>query len=565
MGRISKRKTATENTKVIQISKKIIKVGIYARLSSDADQKKNESIDVQIEIAKAYMEHFNENSIEQMELFDIYQDLGKTGTNFNRDEFTRLMQDIRLGDVTCVIVKDLSRFGRNYLEAGNYIEKIFPFLGVRFIAVADNFDTGASGTNTDSMATEIKNLVNDMYAKDFSVKAKIHLQQRREEGSYVGGPAPYGYVCRWENKIRKLVPDENTAPIIKLMYQIMIREKKYLAVCDELNKRRINPPVIYKSTKEVFCQKNVSYHGWDRSGIQRILKNPIYMGKLEQGKTSIHGKIEANRVRKDESEWVVKENSHEALVSVEDFKLVEKIMDDIYNENKAHKKKAHLVPIEENIFDNVLYCGACGRKMTRHSAVTPYVDGRIERVDAYSCLDGCNTKVERCKKPNRITKRALVDIIMPALRMEFAVYLEKPKKYVEYGNQIVEKAGARYIKQKRELTLQMERLEEEESKKYIEYKEGSISQSKYVELRMSNIKKLESIRNQITELQIGENNLEKVAEKFSKAIRALMGLKSEKELTKEMIDALIERINVYPGKRVEIIFRYSDDIMKGVK
>ena len=183
MGRISKRKAAVESTNVITIPKKIIKVGIYARLSSDADMKKNESIDVQVDIAKSFIEKFNSNNMDQMEIFDIYQDLGKTGTNFNRDEFTRLMQDIRLRDVNCVIVKDLSRFGRNYLEAGNYIEKIFPFLGVRFIAVADGLDTGTTGNHTGNMATEIKNLVNDMYAKDFSVKAKIHLKQRREEGS----------------------------------------------------------------------------------------------------------------------------------------------------------------------------------------------------------------------------------------------------------------------------------------------------------------------------------------------------------------------------------------------
>ena len=203
MGRVSKRGNSLRKTADIQtelnMEKKRYKAGIYARLSSDQDEKKNESVEVQIEIARKFVEEFNRNKAgEVIDVIECYTDLGKTGSNFERAGFLRLLQDIRLGEINCVIVKDLSRFGRNYLEAGNYIEKIFPFLGVRFIAVADGFDTGKEGNENKQMAAEIKNLVNDMYAKDFSKKAKLHLKQRREEGSYVGGPPPYGYMAEWE-------------------------------------------------------------------------------------------------------------------------------------------------------------------------------------------------------------------------------------------------------------------------------------------------------------------------------------------------------------------------------
>ncbi|MDD3240215.1 MAG: recombinase family protein [Lachnospira sp.] len=565
MGRVSKRRAASEVTNVITMPKKIIKVGIYARLSSDADKKKNESIDVQVDIARAFIEDFNEAHVEQMEVFDVYQDLGKTGTNFNRDEFSRLMQDIRLRDVNCVIVKDLSRFGRNYLEAGNYIEKIFPFLGVRFIAVADGLDTGNNGNQTGNMATEIKNLVNDMYAKDFSVKAKIHLKQRREEGSYVGGPAPYGYECIWKNKIRKLVPNEDTAAIVKLIFAMMIKEKNYATVTDELNQRRINPPMIYKKTKQVICPDREEYRGWDKTTVQRMMKSPIYMGNLEQGKTTITGKCEANRQHKNKDEWVIKENTHEPLISIEEFDTVQQIMKDIFKSNKNRNHKADLLPLEENIFDSVLFCGVCGRKMTRHSAVTPYADGRIERVESYSCLDSINSKVDKCKESNRITKRALTDILVPALRLEFAVYLDKPKKYTEYGRKLVEEAGQRYEKKLRELQMELDRIHEEESDAYMEYRLGDLKQSNYVELKMKNVDKKQSISNQIEEIKTCQMSLSKVSEKFTAAIRALLRMKSGKELTKDLIEALIERINVYPGKRIEIVYRYSDELLKGVK
>ena len=149
-------------------------------------------MEVQVKIAEKHIEELNREGTERIEIIDRYTDLGKTGSNFERDEFQRLMQDIRLGDIDCVVVKDLSRFGRNYLEAGNYIEKIFPFLGVRFIAVADGLDTGHRGSNTKQMATEIKNLVNDMYAKDFSAKAK----GRRPTAIKPDGIRKYGSWCR---------------------------------------------------------------------------------------------------------------------------------------------------------------------------------------------------------------------------------------------------------------------------------------------------------------------------------------------------------------------------------
>lgn len=156
MGRVSKRTFAP--AVAAKEAKIRYKAGIYARLSSDQDRKKNESVEVQVRIAEKHIEELNREGTERIEIADRYIDLGKTGSNFNRDEFQRLMQDIRLGDIDCVVVKDLSRFGRNYLEAGNYIEKIFPFLGVRFIAVADGLDTGNRGSNTKQMATEIKTL-----------------------------------------------------------------------------------------------------------------------------------------------------------------------------------------------------------------------------------------------------------------------------------------------------------------------------------------------------------------------------------------------------------------------
>lgn len=383
MGRTSKRQSAGKGSDTPASAAKNqksrqYKAGIYARLSADIDKKvcrqtsKNESVEVQIEIARKFIEEWNGKHTDKIEVVDCYIDLGKTGTNFNRGAFQRLMQDVRMGDINCVIVKDLSRFGRNYLEAGNYIEKIFPFLGVRFIAVADGFDTGAGGNETKQMVSEIKNLVNDMYAKDFSVKAKASLAQRRKEGSYVGGPAPYGYKAVWEGKVRRLIPDENTEEIVRYIFQKFIETESYTAVADDLNTRKINPPAVYHKTGEVYCPPDAAYKGWDKSGVERIIKSDTYAGKLVQGKTSITARDENNRIHKPEDDWVVKEEAHEPLITPEIGKEAAGVRKKLREQTKSHAHPTEGCPIGENIFDKVLYCGVCGRKMTRHSYVKHY-------------------------------------------------------------------------------------------------------------------------------------------------------------------------------------------------
>ena len=243
------------------------KAGIYARLSSSQNEKKNESVKTQVEIAKKFIADWNQNHSDQIEIAECYIDLGRTGSNFDREAFQRLMQDIRQGYINCVIVKDLSRFGRNYLETGNYIEKIFPFLEVRFIAVQDGYDSRMEKDDTKQITSEIKNLVNDMYARDFSVKACHSLTQRRQEGSYVGGTPPYGYKTVWEGKKRCLISEESTAEIVRFIYQKFIETESYTAVVDDLNQKRINPPAIYRKTKKVYCPPNTVYKGWKNSAV----------------------------------------------------------------------------------------------------------------------------------------------------------------------------------------------------------------------------------------------------------------------------------------------------------
>lgn len=568
MGRVSKRGISTTGHSVVSSStaargKKRYKAGIYARLSADINERKSESIDVQEEIARKHIERLNREGQEVIDIIECYRDLGKTGSNFDREGFKRLMQDIRLGDIDCVVVKDLSRFGRNYLEAGNYIEKIFPFLGVRFIAVSDGIDTGDKGNDTKQMASEIKNLVNDMYAKDFSKKAKTGLKQRREAGSYVGGPPPYGYRAVWEGKVRRLVPDENAAGIVEHIYQSFIEKGSYKAVTDDLNRRRVNPPAVYKETGEVFCQPDREYKGWDKSAVERVIGSRTYAGTLAQGKTSITARDESSRIHKPEEEWVVRENAHEALVSTELYRKAQEIKKRIEEASASRKHPTEGVPIGGNIFDHVLYCGVCGRKMTRHSHAKTYADGHKGRLEGYFCLNGGQTKTAGCPESNHISKQELTDILMPLLRTEFAVYLDSPKRFMEAGKEQISSAIARSEKEREDLRRRIRQAEEKDTEAYVAYREGKMPQKEYVSFKLEQEVRLQELERQEKEQEEKQKGIEKVRERYLKAVRSMMKLKDAGELTMEMVDSLIEKIHVYPGKRIEAELRYTNEMLEG--
>jgi len=561
MGRKSKRLHVPANAveKESNLSGKRYKAGIYARLSVNKEEK-NESIDVQVEIAKKFVEDWNKSHADIIEVMDCYKDLGKTGSNFERDEFKRLMQDVRLGDIDCVIVKDLSRFGRNYLEAGNYIEKIFPFLGVRFIAVADGYDTETEDNHTTHMATEIKNLINDMYAKDFSTKARLSLEQRRQEGSYVGGPPPYGYKAVWEGKLRRLVPDENTAGIIRQIYRKFLETESYKAVADDLNKSRVNPPSVYHKSGVIYSPPDIPYKGWDKGYIEVLLKNEAYIGRLVQGKTS----ISPGKVRKwtQEDTWKINEQAHEPLVEKEVFEQAGEVCRRIHREQQNRKHSAKEYPIEENIFENVIFCGVCGRKMTRHSHVRSYADGSRKRVDEYFCINAVNTKTDSCPDSNFITKKHLENLLFSLLEVEFAVVLKKQKEYEAKGKDI-------WAAKRKEFELALCRIREEmrksdrqDSAAYMEYRMGKLSWQEWMGKKQ--LKEAEQQEFQAQEIKLQETirKLEKSEKIFLSAVRALVRLKDGRVFTKELVTALIDKIYVYPEKRVEVVFTFEDVFQK---
>ena len=306
----------------------IYDAALYLRLSKDdmeegGAKSESNSIANQRELLRSFVK-----SQPDIQIFDIYVDDGYSGGNFDRPEFKRMTTDIEAGKVNCVIVKDLSRFGREYIEAGRWIEKTYPALNVRFISVTDQFDSKTADFSEKSFVVPIKNFVNESYCRDISGKVRSHQKIKREKGEFIGAFAPYGYCKDPENK-NCLVIDSYAADIVRKIFSWKIDGFSLGAIAEKLNVRHVQSPKEYKKANGE--NYNSGFHSsdtpkWSAVQIKRILTNEVYIGNMVQGKQERISYKVKQRLDKPESEWVKVENTHPAIIRQNDFDVVQKLL-----------------------------------------------------------------------------------------------------------------------------------------------------------------------------------------------------------------------------------------------
>ena len=285
MARTAKRYKKNTEKKVLGIP--VCMAAIYARLSVDSDEKKSESIETQVTLIKEFIQKHNENPDREYEIavYNIYSDLGKTGTNFDRPGFERMMNDVRAGKINCILVKDFSRFGRNYIETGNYLEKILPFMKVRFISVCDNYDSFAPDAKKQELSMNIKNLVNDAYAKDISAKERAAKRIAQKNGEYVGSTAPYGYCVEKINGIYKLIVEPEAAKIVRRIFEEYASGDGIQSIIDRLFEdgvHRISDYNQYHHVRLKAAQQKAAKTtaGWEED--ERVFYNVFYCGDCKR-------------------------------------------------------------------------------------------------------------------------------------------------------------------------------------------------------------------------------------------------------------------------------------------
>lgn len=490
-----------------------------------------------------------------MVIFDCYTDIGKTGTNFEREGFERMMRDVRSRKIDCIIVKDLSRFGRNHIETGNYIEKIFPFMGVRFIAVTDNFDSMNISGQNETLGVNLKNLVNEMYAKDIAVKVKAGRQAKWEQGSYTGGVAPYGYRAEWIGDKKCLFIEETTSDIVRKIFDMFLSGKNMKEIVVWLYEEKVVRPTEYHRTGHIYCQDGDKLQQWSRGTVKMILTNPVYMGCLVQGRTCGKDYMLRDRHDIDSEDRSVKEHTHEAIIN-EDlfFQAAGKFEKSSVHCNKnGYSKK---IPVDEDIYADVLFCQDCGAKMRRVSAVKAFSSKDRIRTYSYNCPKADRIDADKCETKS-ILLSSLNELVKTAIRQEFSLSAMRPKDLVESNNMEAERLKEEWQEELLELERKIENMSRLTSEQYLKYRIGEMDADSFKRTKVENNKKISSFQRKRAEVVKKLRTIDYETVQKNHFLRTLVKGDEKTELTAEVVRTLINRIEVYPDHRVRVIFAFK--------
>lgn len=552
MARTSKKKKRLFEKAADQQPEKMYSAGIYARLSVDKAGRESESIETQVEIAKEFI-----SSRKDMKLYDIYTDIGETGTDFARKGFERMMQDVRMRKVDCIVVKDLSRFGRDHIETGNYLEKIFPFMGVRFVAVTDKFDSGSLSGKESGLDMRLKNLVNEMYVKDIALKVETGRKAKWENGSYTGGVAPYGYRGEWAGDKKCLFPEEKTSEIVKKIYGLFLSGKNMREIVLWLYEHQVVRPAQYHKTGEVYCREKDLLEQWPRGSVRMILTNPVYMGCLVQGRTCGKAYKMRDRHHIDACDWQVKEHTHEAIIS-EDmfFEAARKFerLSGYCNKNGFSRT----VPSEQDLFAEILYCGSCGAKMKRHGAVKTFGSKDKIRVYSYHCPNSDRIDAFKCMGKN-ISLCALTNIVKKAIGQEFSLSAMGKKEIMELHRHESELLEEAWKKQQIHLEKKIEGIIKLQSEQYMQFQMGEVEEERFKKTKEETDGRKVFLQNQKKEMIEKLRMTKGQTARENQFLSSLMEGTGGEKLTAEVIHTFISRIEVHPDHRIKIIFCFKRD------
>ncbi len=527
---------------------RVYRTGGYVRLSvEDSGKPGADTLEAQRELVRGFIV-----SQTDMTFCGIYCDNGRTGTNFERPAFQRLMDDVRGGKIDCIVVKDLSRFGRNYLEAGNYLERIFPFLDVRFVAVNDHFDTRTAERDNNGLIMPLKNIINAAYSKDISQKSSSALTTKRKNGEFIGSWAPYGYQKSAADH-HKLEPNQETAPIVKMIFAWRREGVSYLQIARRLNRLGIPSPSRYHYLKGEVKKERFATAQWHVPVIKRILRNRVYLGHMVQGRDSSGFPMNKKLIRLPESEWIVVPDTHEPLIDEETFRIVQE-MDEMCRAVHQERRGCfdHLGRIP-NILQGLVFCADCKRPMIRYKNVSPSCEHLYY---SYICLTHAEDPTACPKKYLPETK--LLEIVWDALRHEIALAGDLETRIDEYHHS--QETVRREDALQRELAAAKKALDRSTMLRdslYQNYVDRLMSEREYMELRERYRADMEQARARIASLeQRQQTERRKVSE--NPWLLGCRRFREEPALTEEMAHALVERIEIDAESHVSITLRYED-------
>lgn len=536
-------RTSRKQVKNLQEDKaELMKIGLYVRLSDeDNGGAGKDSIKNQKELLIEFA-----HRIEQSKTVEIYVDNGHTGTDFARPEWERMMEDIKKHKINCVIVKDLSRFARNYLEAGDYLEKIFPFLEVRFIAVNDQYDSVNQMFPEKDLIAEFKNLANDYYSRDISRKVMSAFKVKKTQGEFIGNKAPYGYVL----KNNHFLVDGSATSVVRRIFRMKLQGRSSHEIARILNQENIPSPGRYAFEHREKRYKNSGNVAWQPQAINRILYNRVYVGDLVQGKYNLSIYSKEHRGKKREEMWEIRENAHEAIVDKDVFLQVQEIK----NRNRKAWRDKQGGDAYDNILKGILVCGICKHPLRRNK------DTRNKKVRYYFyCASSYNYTQTDCSASS-IVDHKLFNIILEQIKLQIDLAIKVEDLLIRLKQ--TERNSDRYRGKKDELKQIQDELKRTTYLKanlYGDLKQGILTKQEFLIAKEKYALDIEVLTEKLRKQQKELETFERCMSGENKWLKVFLSFRNAKELTKDMAQALLERVEVYEDKRIHIIYRFRNE------
>ena len=521
----------------------------YLRLSKeDGDSlfsgKKQESDSISSQ--RALIEGFAANCPD-IELAAEYVDDGYTGTNFDRPGFRSMMAAAERGGINCVIVKDLSRFGREYIDAGRYIEKVFPQKGVRFIAVNDHYDSLTAAGSGDGLIVPFKNLINDSYSRDISMKVRSNLEAKRRRGEFIANFAVYGYQRDPEDKNR-LVIDEDAAAVVRDIFRWKIEGVNAAKIADRLNGRGVLCPAAYKRAKGSRYATGFQtgrQAAWSHVSVRRILANEMYCGVLVQGRRTTANYKVKKVVQKDERDWARVEGTHEAIIDRAQFDLVQRLMDE---DCRCPSGGDTVNPLSGRVF-----CGTCGALAKRKA-----VKSGAKTYAYYNCPNG--TVGGSCAG-RTIPEAELDAAVLATLRAQIELVLDIDRTLEEMDALAWDKRELRKLEA--DMAAQEELIEKSNALKisaYEDFRDGLIDREELAAIREEFSRRIARAEDCLKALRGRRAELAEGADGEQGWLARFRRYRNIPELSRAVVVNLVDRILLYPDKQIRVELRHRDQI-----
>ena len=513
----------------------------YVRLSrEDGDKEESNSVTGQKELIRDYLSRHAE-----LRECGIKVDDGFTGSNFQRPAFQEMMADVKAGKVNCIVVKDLSRFGRDHLEAGEYIEKIFPFLGVRFIAINDHYDSLHRNPESDELIIPFKNLINEAYCRDTSIKVRSQLEIKRQRGDFIGSFVVFGYQ-KDTNDHHKLCVDPYAADVVRDIFRWKLEGLSSIDIARRLTADGIPTPLAYKKQQGMKYSTPFRVKGtakWDAKMVLRILQNPIYIGTLEQGRVTTPSYKVKRLVNKPREEWAVVENNHEAIIDRYDYETVQRVLSlDTHTgaSGQAVEKYAGMV-----------YCGECGAPMVRKTITS----GKNKYV-YYICSAH---KMKKTCYSHSMRDTALDEVVLELAKQHIGNVVGLSELLALTDTAKLRQASIRKLQER--LRKKQEEIDHDQMllrSLYENLASGVIDRDEYMDLKKTYACRREEAESQAEAMreQIADQNARFDNNDWIEQFRKHENLTV---MDRTAVVTLIEHILIYREHRVEIVFRWENE------